>query len=503
MRDDVAQKVNADQLARLLGDWRQGTAYMDLAQALKALILDGRLSVAARIPAERTLAASWGISRNTVASAYQRLREEGYLRSRQGAGSYAALPDGAERAPRALSWVPGQAVDTHIDLTCASLPAPEPAFSLAVAETATRMARHSDGHGYDLVGLPALRQAIADHYTARGVRTNADQIMVTVGAHHAWGLLLRLLVRPREPVLIDSPTYPNALEAIRSHGARPMPVGLDDAGWDVDLIESAVRGTRPAVAYLMPDFHNPTGLVMPDATRRAVVDAALHSGTYVVVDETLSEVNLDAGPLPPPMAAYGRSGAVISIGSLSKTVWAGLRVGWVRASKSVISRLVAVRGPSDPGNPLVQQLIACRLFETYDDLLRARSEELVAQRTALTDVLRAQLPQWRFTVPRGGLCLWVDLGAQLSTKLSLAAGRHGVQLLPGPRFGADGTLENRLRLPFALDATTLATGVARLREAFDEVTAEQTTPPRPWTRTRIPAPHLPATRVNPTERLPR
>ncbi|WAZ21820.1 PLP-dependent aminotransferase family protein [Streptomyces cinnabarinus] len=466
--------MSADQTGRLLGDWlADGPAYLALATAFRALITDGRLPVGTRIPSERVLAAQCRIGRNTVTAAYSLLRTEGYLEGRRGAGSFTALPPGVHRPQPAAPVAVSRSADTPIDLTIAQVPAPQALLAQAVRDAAGHVGDYTNDLTHDRIGIRELRQAIADRYTERGLPTCADEIMVTTGAYQGWGLLLRLVAQRFDPVMVDSPTYPDALDAIRSLAGRPLPVGLGPEGWDPELIGSVCRQARPALAYLMPDHHNPTGHVMPDDVRRAVVTAARASGTLLVVDETLSELTLD-GPEPTPMACFGGRSDVVTIGSLSKVFWGGLNLGWIRATPSLINRLAALRGPGDAGNSVVNQLIARRLYEDYDAVLRERRQMLTLQRDELAGALRRRLPEWTFTRPRGGLCLWIDLGQRVSSRLAAMAPAFGVEVLTGSKFAVEGTLDGHLRLPFVQPPGTLTEAVDRLADAFGAVTAHRT-----------------------------
>jgi len=465
----LSYALTASQVARMLGDWRAaGPAYADLAEAFQVLISDGRLPAGARIPAERSFAAQCGLSRNTVTAAYRILRDRGFLASGRGAGSFVRLPDTGRRTRIPGGGAPDTAADL-LDLTVASLPAPEAVLGEAVRRASGDLGRYSHLDGYDLAGVPELRRAIADGFTARGVPTDPAQILVTAGADHALGLIIRLLSRPGEAVMTDSPTYPNVLDLTRALNRRPLTVGLGADGWNIDVWRSALRQESPRLAYLMPDYHNPTGLVMPDAARSALVEAARRSGTYLVVDEAQRELALDGPPAPRAMASYSTPDHVITIGTMSKTCWAGLRVGWIRASASLVSRLIGLRNLVDTGNSLLTQLIGLRVLESNDSLLRERRDLLLERRRVLVDLLTGEFPEWGFAVPHGGLSLWVDLGAPLGSPLAQAAARRGVKILSGGRFGVDGTLERHLRLPFAADPQTLVEGCERLADAWREV----------------------------------
>jgi DNA-binding transcriptional MocR family regulator len=468
------RSVPEAQLVRLLGDWQGARAggpgravapgYARLAAALRALLLDARVPAGARLPAERRLAAALGLSRTTVAAAYRLLREEGYLASRQGSGSVTALPPG--RLRRHASWVPAVPDDEDaLDLALAS-PEACPEVPAALAAALESLPAYLHGHGYDSYGLPVLREAVARRYTARGLPTAPEQIFVTSGAQHALDLLLRCLVSPLDPVLVESPTYPNTLDALTGARARVVAVGLAPEGWDVEGLEAALRQSLPRLAFLMPDFHNPAGHLMSARDRAALAAAAAAVGTRLVVDETFAELPLGEGPaLPAPLAAWDPAGQVITIGSMSKAYWAGLRVGWVRADPGLAARLQAARGPSDLASPVVEQLAAAWLLERAEILLPARRESLTRRRDTLAAALAEQLPAWSFRIPGGGLSLWARLDGPVSSALAHAAERYRLRLVPGPRFGAGANLECYLRLPFTLPEAELLDAVARLAAA--------------------------------------
>ena len=222
------------------------------------------------------------------------------------------------------------------------------------------------------------------------------------------------------------------------------------------------------MAYVVPDFHNPTGRLMSDSQRRRLVRAAAAAGTVLVVDETLRELNLDGVPST-PMAAF--SPAVVSIGSLSKSHWAGLRTGWIRAEESLIQRFAAARTTMDLGGPVVEQLAAAHLVNALSEPLPARLASLRENRDALLDLIAGRLPGWQSERPDGGLSVWCRLPAPISTALAVVAPDFGIRLAAGPRFGTGGAFEHHLRVPFTLPPGRLETAVAALRSAQDRLEA--------------------------------
>lgn len=462
------RKLNAASLTNLLGQWAgRGPAYQSLAQALRQAILDGRVPLAARLPGERDLATALSVSRTTVTAAYSALRDEGFVVTRHGARGTTALPAGVTTPNSPLPF--GTLSGGPLDLAYATLPAPEGVMYQAYAAALSALPAHLPTHGYAPLGLPVLREVIAERYTKRGLPTDAEQIVVTFGAQHAFSLLVRVLTTPGDRVLVDQPTYPHALDALRQAACRVIPVALTDEGWDVAALQAAFRQTAPSLAYLIPDFHNPTGRCMPEPQRAAVARAAFESRTTIVVDETLVDLALDV-PVPRPFAVHARHPGVVMVGSVSKSFWGGLRVGWMRAPRALAARIAVSRAAVDLGTPVLEQLAVATLLTDAEPTLAARRETLRCQRATLMNHLKHHLPDWRYGMPEGGLSLWVTLPAPVSSALAATAERFGVRVAAGSRFGAESLLERHLRLPFTLPEADLAGAVLRLACAYAAVT---------------------------------
>jgi DNA-binding transcriptional MocR family regulator len=453
-------------IVRVLGAWdRGGPGYLALAHALRAAILDGRLPLRARLPSERALAAALEVSRTTTTAAYDVLREEGFVDSRRGSGTRTALPTGGAVDHELPSRAIVAGAFDGIDTTSAAMSAPS-AMPDAVARAVRELPAHFGGHGYDPLGLPVLRHAVAERFTARGLPTNADQVIITSGAQGGIALLLDALAAAGDAVLVEVPSYPNALEALRRAGTRLVPAALGDNGWDAAMLSALFRRAVPQLAYTIADFHNPTGLLMDAALRAALVAEADRAGTQVIVDET--SVELDLAPqreFPPPLATFAGEGRVITVGSMSKAFWAGLRIGWVRAPQPVVRRLARIRAARDMAAPVLDQLVAAQLLSVREEVLRERRALIVERRDALVDALRRELPSWRFVVPRGGMCLWVQIDGPHAEALADVAEGSGLRIAPGPRFGVEGTLLDRIRIPYTLPVGVLESAVDRLAES--------------------------------------
>lgn len=471
-----ARALDVDLLVRELGNWRtssrSGPAYHGLADAIRLLIVDGRVPVGARLPSERAMADALRVSRTTVTAAYAKLRDDGYLNARRGARSTTALPVSPAIRPEIAA--------PAMSLAAAALSAPAAAVSEAFAEATHDVTPYLHRVGHELVGVDVLRDAIAERYCERGLPTEPDEVLVTTGALHAINLILTTYVQPGDRVLVEQPTYHGALSSIATAGARPVPVAMTDDGWELDALQAAVQQLSPSLAYLIPDNQNPTGLTMPVHDRKRLAGIIAETRTRTVIDETILDMWLGDG-VPEPMAAAmtTRRDLVLTIGSMSKSFWGGLRVGWIRAERATIATIAALRPSVDMGTPVLEQFAAARLLAIRDQLLPERRDILRARRAFLLSLLARHLPDWEPGPGVGGMSLWVRLPAPMSTALSAAASRMGLELPAGPRFGVDGTLERFVRVPYALPEDELSAAIELLARAWHSVTGS--TAPEPTT----------------------
>jgi DNA-binding transcriptional MocR family regulator len=473
--------VNLNSLARHLGAWRsagaEDVAYRSLADALKGLVLDGRLPLDARLPGERRLAEGLGVSRITVSAALDRLRADGFLVSRVGSGTFTALPfSRAERLEGLFHVAPGPEV---VNMATAVLPAGAHVHA-AYARALESLPPHLPGHGYDPIGLLPLRRAVAEAYGRDGLPTRPDQVVVTAGAQNGLAILLRAFARPGEAVVIDHPTYPHAIEAIVRAGLRPVPVALTPAGWDIDGLIATIERVRPRLVYLLGAHQNPTGHVLSAEDEAAVARAAAGVGGLLVLDDTQRELWFDQAP--PAPAAPGAH--VVRLGSMSKTWWGGLRIGWIRADVDVADAVVRARASMDLGAAVIEQLAAAHLLAGDQTPVVERRRALAAREAALAARLALRLPDWETTRPRGGLSLWVALPRPVVAELVTQAQARGVVLAPGTRFGIDGAFQRFVRLPYCLPEPELEAAVDRLAEAWADVGH------RPTRRAKTPEPQV-------------
>jgi DNA-binding transcriptional MocR family regulator len=352
---------------------RSGKVHRRLSTGIRGAIERGLLIQGTRLPSERDLAPALSLSRNTVVAAYNALRDEGWLESKTGNGTFIrhearAIREAQEevRIERlAQSTLPGVLDQGEASLDFASGTPwplrgfPAEAFGLTPRENERLLSTRL----YYPFGLPALRQAIAAHYSAAGLPTGPDDILATTGARQAIMLVGNLFLQRGDTVVLEDPCYFGALEVFRGCGTRVHTVSVGAQGVDARVFRDALAAANPRLAYLTPTFQNPTGTVMPAGARKEIVQMAMQRSVPLIDDQTLADICLDAdAPFQRPLAAWDTDGTVLSVGSLGKLMWAGLRIGWIRAARHLIERLVRLKMANDLGTPLPTQVLAVKLL---------------------------------------------------------------------------------------------------------------------------------------------
>ncbi|SDS75300.1 DNA-binding transcriptional regulator, MocR family, contains an aminotransferase domain [Brevibacterium siliguriense] len=477
--------LGAKRLVGIIGDgpWK-APAFESLAAAVAAAITDGRLPVGARLPSERELAAAIGLSRTTTGRAYAQLREQEFILTRRGSGSVVQLPSvPGGRIDHLLSPAGGD--ETEIDLTCTA-PVAAPDILGAYDRALSHLGAYLPGTGYYPSGLPVLREIIADRYSQRGAPTDPDQILITSGALGGAAIAVRALLdvdpseaehpggaRPTSRVFIESPTYPNAIATLEGAGATlvtyPLEYGLQGHHWDIEAMEQLMGQMRPRSAYLIPDFHNPTGALLPETQRRDLAEVLLRHRVVPVFDESLVELGLEEGRMPTPMSALISDS--VTVGSVSKVYWGGLRIGWMRIPRHRVDHFASSRLGLDLGAPVLEQLVTVELMDNHDAVVADCRSRLRAARDLLAAQVRSWLPEWKLIVPSGGMALWAELPEARSGVLSIAARNHGLRLVAGPNFAPAGGLDRWIRLPYTVTETEMEQVGPRLAAAWEEAKA--------------------------------
>lgn len=460
-----------------LGRWSAGSGplYARLAEALRTAIARGDVPAGARLPAERQLATRLNVSRSTVVSAYDLLYSEGLVTRRQGSGTWVEPASAAavRRSHLHQVWVPQTALRSIVDNPGNVIPfaastmehlseeVPPEAFDLSAADVLKHRPYFEIPEG-----LPELRSEIARMYDASGVETSPGQIVITAGAQEAISLISAAHLSHGDLAIVESPTYPGALDALSVRGARLRGVTSDKGGADVDSIERVVAQSHVGLMYLIPTFHNPTGTMMPSSRRHELGRIIDRWQVPVIDDGSLMWLSHGIEP-PPPLAAFADSAPVYAIGSMSKTFWGGLRIGWIRCPLDAVGPIIRLKSVNDLSCSIVSQVIALRLLEQRTEMAEIRRRQLVERVRLYRRLLTEHLSTWRHSDPLGGVSLWIDTGADADMFAQVAL-RHGVALVTGSAASVDSAHRNFLRLPLGLPKETIVLGIERLEAAWRE-----------------------------------
>ncbi|MGC0338830.1 PLP-dependent aminotransferase family protein [Streptomyces sp. SLBN-8D4] len=354
------------------------------------------------------------------------------------------------------------------------LPAPElfdaegiaEAYRAVLAEVPERALQYSTTEGE-----PVLRAALAERMSVRGLATDADDVLVTTGSQQALSLLATALIEPGDTVLVESPCYLAALQAFGFAGARVVAVPGDDEGPDPVALEELVVRERPKLLYTVPTFQNPTGRTMSAGRRAAVASVAARRGLWIVEDDPYGELRFEGERVPWIAAHEEVRDRVVLLGSFSKVMAPGLRLGWLRAPGELRRACAVAKQAADLHTPTVNQLAAARYLADRDLDAHVRRVAGVygGRRDAMLAGLAEALPEGStWTRPEGGMFLWARLPSSYDTTALLPqVVARDVAYVPGAPFYAGEPDRSTLRLCFVTQTPQeIGEGLRRLGEGL-------------------------------------
>jgi 2-aminoadipate transaminase len=323
-------------------------------------------------------------------------------------------------------------------------------------------------------GYRPLRQLLAERLSGFGMRCSADDLLITNGSQQALDLLGKVFLNPGDTILVERPTYLGALQAFNQYQPTYLAVGMDDDGMHVDEVERALSSSRHRIKliYALPNFQNPTGRSLSLERRHRLVEVASRFGVPIIEDDPYGELRYEGEHLP-SLKSLDRDGVVIYLGTFSKILAPGFRLGWVVAAPDALETLLHAKQPSDLHTGMAQQMATWQVAR--DGFVDAHVERIKAfyreRRDVMLRALEEHFPQdAHFTRPAGGLFVWAELPSFIDTReLLLDAVRDKVAFVPGQGFHSDHSGSNTMRLNFSnVPPDSLREGVRRLGQAIQK-----------------------------------
>lgn len=460
--------------------------YVQLAKALEGFIASGKLKSGDRLPSERELAKQLGLSRTTIVNSYRELESRGFLRSHVGRGTFVCANSEATDAPFAWrgkvsataelinsSWTVRDLIrdSSNPDLIsfASLLPAlncfPTDDYRRAMDKAIRSQATHALGIAPS-EGEWRFRTQIARRFGAK-----ADQVLIVSGAQQGLDLVGRCLLDPGDAVIIDRPGYVGAIQNFRAAGARL--VGWDIVRADLNELEDLILRYRPKLICTNPTFQNPTGRSLSLKERRELLDLTSRYRVPLVEDDPCRDTSL-GGPVPPSLFQLdAANNTVISLGSFSKSLAPGLRLGWVLASEYIVEQLASIKERQILFTGGLNQMILAEFLEngTYEDHLTRLRDEHRKRLNVMIRSLRRYFSAASLAInsPDGGLHVWCQLSGEVEIRqLARHAMSRGVVLANGEMFYPDnGAGGRQFRLCFtSMSAVKIEEGVKSLSDAF-------------------------------------
>jgi 2-aminoadipate transaminase len=459
--------------------------YQQIAQQLAEQIKRGHISAGSKLPAIRLLANKLKVNTITVVKAYQELKQAGLAISRPGSGTYASFLDDitADTLPKFEQTTSSMLSQGQLEIPPGAINfasiTPDPSLLpvKTVQQLINQVIDRDGGHVFayeDSRGYPPLRQAIAATLRELGLRVNADNIQIISGAQQGIDIIAKSLIDPGDTVLVEEPTYPGALAAFRSRGARIATVPLEEDGPDLKVLKHLLTTAHPRLFYLMPTFHNPTGIVYSREKKEGLLRLAAHYGLTIVEDDYLRELVFKEADLT-PLAALAPAGVpVLYLKSFSKVLLPGLRLAFLAVPPVIGREILTAKHTSDIfTSGLFQRVFELLLKDDIWEQQMTRVRKLYKQRyLVLNTALRQELPPAiTFRTPDGGLNFWLRLpDGKNAFELYQEALKEGVIIAPGSTFNSDGHASPYFRLTYASSSpeqirrgvTMLATATRRL-----------------------------------------
>lgn len=467
--------------------------YTQIKKQVRELILSGSLSEGSRLPSTRKLSDSLEVNRSTVVKAYQSLWSDGLVEGRAGGGTVVTTPPSVIKdesstfqpilwedrftdwKPPFLSWIDKALLKTNQEVIAFDHGAPP--SDLFPLDTVQEILTNILAEGPDPIrysapqGIPELRQLLSEQMNLMGIKATPSQILILSGSEQGIYITVQALIEPEDGVVVEAPTYPGVLRTLRAHGAQIYTVPMDEQGIKVDILEGVLSHQRPKLIYTMPTFHNPTGITMSLKRRKKLLGLAYRYRVPILEDTPYYHLRYTGGHLP-PIKALDQKNHVLYLSTFSKSLFPGLRVGWLVASKEVVKHFTSIKKAIDLCTSALSQYIVCELIRKKSGHLKRVLPIYKTRRDAMRDALASHCGgSMNWKCPQGGFFIWAGLKNGLqAVSLQREALENGVSFVPGWPFFPGGTGgDKNIRLSFArLSEDHIEEGVRRLATALQK-----------------------------------
>lgn len=469
--------------------------YLQIAELIATKIHNSEFPSNTKLPPERELSRIFGVSRTTAINVYRHLEKLGLVSTRVGSGTYVTPSHSApQHADRSIPWsqlfvpylqtplasilkelVSTPALTDNISLA-AGMPCPTlypiDHFNQLVATHLTSTPSADFGH-IPTEGYSPLRSSIANMLSNKGISATAASTMILSGSQQSLYLICKTFLDPGDYVIVEAPSYIGAIQSFQSSGARLLTIPVSDR-LDLDLIEDYLIRYRPKLFYIMPNFQNPSGRVLSLQERQDLLELAARHRLVIVEDDAYGDLHFDKQP-PPPLKALDTYGGVLYLGSFSKILFPGLRIGWLVGPQEVIHRLALEKQYIDlHSNNWTQWLMHKFLEENLlsNHLSIVRTEYKKRRDIAIQALNRYCGDNLEFSIPEGGFYFWCTLKSDCAPRTLLhEAAKQGVSFVPGEAFYPSSAATSQIRLCFTSNnSEQLVEGIRRLGRALHKTT---------------------------------
>ncbi len=466
-------------------------------QSIVDRIHSGLLEEGLKLPSVRNLSKPLQVSLVTAVKAYKRLEQDGFITSIQGKGTFVkaktkenlsgkettssyvwqlSVQDYLPRSQFARFHIVPQKVHLSSSMIDPKL-LPNRYFEHEVHQVLSKNPELLSLFG-EIQGDSQLRCEISEYLKRSGVLSTPENIVVTSGLQQGIDLIARTFVGPGDVVVMEAPTYPGAIDIFSGRGATILTVPVDKDGMRIDILQRVCEKHRPKIIFTIPTFHNPTGVVMTLKRRKQLLDIAVSNQCIIIEDDPCSEIYFEKKP-PVPLKSMDQLGHVIYLRGLSKTIAPSCRIGVLTASGSIFNRLLAAKANNDLGSPLLTQKAILPLINSkrmIDHKKKLRTA-LKIRRDLVLDLLTRFSPEGlSWTVPEGGLNLWISLPTWLDSHLLLSESKkQQITFLPGSACFPIGQENNHLRISYSyVNEEQLTYGITTLCTILQDMISSKT-----------------------------